>query len=99
MTVPAKMIFPSTINLLEMENSVLSSSLFLSSPEAVSKLKKLVSKFKFLPVTLEIKKMGMTSSDEVILYIRDRLPRTRPHAPFLSQCTVFYLGISFSAPP
>lgn len=97
MTVPAKMIFPSTINLLQIENSVLSSSLFLSSPDAVSRLKKLVSRSKFLPVTLDIKKIGITSSDDVILYIIDVLPRTRQHAPFLSLYTESYRGIFFSA--
>jgi hypothetical protein len=50
-----------------MEISVLSSSLFLSSLAAVKRLRKLLKRSRFLPVRLEIKKMGRTSSDEVIL--------------------------------
>jgi hypothetical protein len=46
---------------------VLSSSLFLSSLAAVRRLRKLLKRSKFLPVTLEIRKIGRTSSDDVIL--------------------------------
>lgn len=70
MTVPAKISMPSTTNLSEIENSVLSYSLSFSSLAAVSKLRKLLSKFKFLPVRLEIKKIGRTSSDDVMRLIR-----------------------------
>lgn len=66
MTVPARMIFPSTTYLSEIEYSVLISSLFLISLTLVNKLKKLVSRSIFLPVTLDIRNIGMTSSVEVI---------------------------------
>ena len=66
MTVPARMSLPSTMYLSEMENSVLSYSLSLSSLVEVSKLRKLFSKSRFLPVTLETRKMGRTSSEDVM---------------------------------
>lgn len=49
-----------------MENSVLSYRLFLSSLAEGRRFKKLVKIYRFLPLTLETKKIGMTSSDEVM---------------------------------
>lgn len=47
----------------------MSYSLFLSSLAAVSRLRKLLRRSRFLPVMLEIKKIGKTSYDWVILWI------------------------------
>jgi hypothetical protein len=67
MTVPARMILFSSMYLSEIMSSVCSSSLFLISLTEVSRFKKLLSKSMFLPDTLETKKIGMTSSVDVIL--------------------------------
>lgn len=68
MTVPARIILFYRKYLSEIISSVWSSSLFLISLTEVKRFKKLVRRSIFLPVTLETKKMGMTSSVEVILY-------------------------------
>lgn len=66
-TVPARIMLLYKLKIFEIKNYACISWLFLSSLVEVNRLKKLMSRSRFLPVTLEVKNIGITSYVEVIL--------------------------------
>lgn len=66
-TVPAKMILLYKKYLSEIISSVCNSSLFLISLTEVKRFRKLIKRSMFFPETFDTKKIGITSSVEVIL--------------------------------
>jgi hypothetical protein len=67
MTVPANIILPSITYLSVIKNYVCISELFLKSLTAGNKFKKDVNISRLLPVTFDIKKIGVTSSVAIVL--------------------------------